>query len=169
MYKIGEFIVYGNEGVCEVENISELNIPGTDKIKNYYSLKPMHGNGKVFVPVDTNIFMRPVVTPEEIQDIIKDIPLVDEAKQELNSARALQEHYKKLLNTHECVDTLTVMVSLNNKKANLVKNNKKLGQIEEKFFRIANDLIEDELSIVLGISKEEAETYIQDEIIKMYN
>lgn len=169
MYKIGEFIVYGNEGVCEVENISELNIPGTNKVNNYYTLKPMHGNGTVFIPVNTSIFMRSLVTPKEIEEIIKDIPLVDEAEENLKNARALQEHYKKLLNTHNCVDTLTVMLSLNNKKEDLIKNGKKLGQIEEKFFRISKELIENEFAIVLGISKKETDIYIEENIIKMYS
>ena len=168
MYEIGEFIVYGNEGVCEVENISEINIPGTNKTNNYYTLKPMHGNGTVFIPVNTSIFMRTIITPEEIQEIIKDIPLIDDSEYNLKNARVLQEHYKKLLNTHNCIDTLTVMISLNNKKAELLKNSKKLGQIEEKFFRISKELIENEFSIVLGMSKEDVETYIKDNILVNY-
>ena len=49
MYKIGEFVVYGSEGVCEVENIKKLNISEFNKNKTYYILKPMHENGKVYL------------------------------------------------------------------------------------------------------------------------
>ena len=33
MYKIGESVVYGSEGVCEVENIKKLNISEFNKNK----------------------------------------------------------------------------------------------------------------------------------------
>lgn len=164
MYKIGEFIVYGNEGVCEVEDISKINIPGTTTSKNYYTLKPMHENGKVFIPVDTNVFMRPIVTPEEIKDIIEQIPAIDEEEYDVKNSRLLQEYYKKLLKTHQCIDLLTIIVSINDKKADLIKAGKKLGQIEDKFLKIAKNLIEDEFSIALGISKESVEEYINNKI-----
>lgn len=166
MYKIGEFVVYGNEGVCEVEDISELNIPGINKNKNYYTLKPMHENGKVFAPIDTNVFMRPVMTYEEIQKLIERVPSIKETECDVKNARLLQDYYKKLLKTHECIDLLTVMVSINDKKNNLIKNGKKLCQIDEKFMKIAKNLLEDEFSIVLGIPKEEVEEYIKDKINK---
>ena len=31
MYKIGEYIIYGNDGVCKVEDVGVLNISGINK------------------------------------------------------------------------------------------------------------------------------------------
>ncbi|MGL6107006.1 CarD family transcriptional regulator [Romboutsia sp.] len=166
MYKIGEFIVYGNDGVCEIEDISELDIPGINKKKKYYILKPMHDNGKVFAPIDTTVFMRSVMTYEEIQKIIEQIPLITETEFDGKNVRLLQDYYKNLLKTHECIDLLTVIASINDKKANSLKNGKKLGQIDEKFMKMARNLLQDEFSIVLGIPKEEVEAYIEDRINK---
>lgn len=166
MYKVGEFIVYGNEGVCEVEDISNLNIPGINKKKSYYTLKPMHENGKIFAPIDTNVFMRPIITYDEIQEIIEKIPFIKEADYDNKNTRLLQEYYKNLLNTHECIDLLTVIANINDKKINSMKSGKKLGQIDEKFMKIAKNLLEDEFSLVLGIPKEEVENYIQDRVDK---
>lgn len=162
MYEVGEFVVYGNDGVCEIEEISKMQIPGTTNSKNYYTLKPINNNTKVFTPVDTKIFMRPVVTSKEIQNIVEQIPSVSKSKYDNKNIRLLQEYYKKLLNTHECIDLLTIIASVNNKRNELANTQKKLGQIEEKYFKIAKDLIEDEFSVVLGISKEDAQIYIED-------
>ena len=166
MYKIGEFIVYGNEGVCEVENISALDIPGVKNDKNYYTLKPMHDNGKVFAPVDTKVFMRPVSTYDEVQAIIGQIDSIEQADLDDKNARMLENHYKELMKTHECIDLLTVIVNINEKKTKLIENGKKLGQIEEKFMRSAKSLLEDEFSLVLGIPKEEVESYIMGKVNK---
>ena len=166
MYKIGEFVVYGSEGVCEVENITQLNISEINKNKTYYILKPMHENGKVFVPIDNNIFIRSVLKYEEIQKLIEDIPTIEKNKCDTNNIKVLQDRYKKLLKNYECIDLLTELVSLNEKKNNLIKNKKKINQVDEKFMKIAKGLLEDEFSIVLGIPKEDLETYVIDKINK---
>ncbi|SCH86742.1 CarD-like/TRCF domain [uncultured Clostridium sp.] len=126
MYKIGELVVYSNEGVCKIEEISELNIPGVNKSKKYYILAPMHGNGKVFVPIDTKAFMRAIITYEEIQNSISKVSLIDNFEHDMKNARALEDHYKKLLKSYECIDLLNIMASIDNKKNNLMKNGKNL-------------------------------------------
>ena len=164
MYKIGELVVYGNDGVCEVEDISKLNMHGINQKKNYYTLKPMHENGKIFAPTDTNVFMRPVVTHEEIKKIISQIPLIEENELDTKNMRLLQDYYKQLLKNYKCIDLLTIIVNLNDKKADLEKKGKKLGQVEDKYFKSAKNLLENEFSIVLGIPKEEVEEYIKNKM-----
>ena len=166
MYKIGESVVYGSEGVCEVENIKKLNISEFNKDKTYYILKPMHENGKVFVPVDTNVFIREVLKYEEIQTLIEVIPTIEKSECDIKGVKVLQDHYKKLLKHYECIDLLTELVSLNEKKNDLIKNKKKLNQIDDRFMKIAKGLLEDEFSIVLGIPKEDVEAYIIDKLNK---
>lgn len=164
MYKIGEFVVYGNDGVCEVEDISKLDIQGINEKKNYYILKPMHENGKIFAPTDTSVFMRPVATHEEIDKIIREIPLIEESEYDTKNMRLLQEYYKELFKNHNCIDLLTIVVNLSDKKADLEKKGKKLGQVEEKYLKSAKNLLENEFSVVLGIPKEEIEDYIKDKM-----
>ena len=95
MYKIGEFVVYGNEGVCQVEEISERSIPGINIKKDYYTLKPMHDNGMIYAPTDTPVFMRPIVTTKEIKAMIKDVQPIDEAECNLKNAKMIQDYYKR--------------------------------------------------------------------------
>ena len=164
MYKIGEFIVYGNEGVCRVDDISELSIGGSSEGKTYYTLKPMHDNGTVFTPIDTNVFMRPIISYEEVHKLIEQIPSIKEIDHDKMSVRELQEYYKKLLKNHDCMDLLTVMITLREKKNAAIDNGKKLNQMDDKFMRTAKSLIENEFSIVLGIGKEDVESYIDDKL-----
>jgi len=164
MYKIGEFIVYGNEGVCRVDDISELSIGGSSEGKTYYTLKPMHDNGTVFTPIDTTVFMRPIISYEEVHKLIEQIPSIKEIDHDKMSVRELQEYYKKLLKNHDCMDLLTVMITLREKKNAAIDNGKKLNQMDDKFMRTAKSLIENEFSIVLGIGKEDVESYIDDKL-----
>lgn len=169
MYKIGEFIIYGSNGVCEVQNIGKLNIRGIDKKNTYYTLIPIDENGKIFAPIDTKVFMRNVITYEEAQRLIKLIPSIKEKQCNEKNIRLLQGYYQDLLKTHDCVDLLTVISSVNDKKANAKKNGKKLGQIDDRFMKIAEGLINDEFSVALGISRDEIEEYVKNKIKEFKN
>ncbi|MDU2198687.1 MAG: hypothetical protein E7E21_09780, partial [Peptostreptococcaceae bacterium] len=83
-----------------------------------------HENGKVFVPVDTNVFIRSVLKYEEIQTLIEVIPTIEKSECDIKGVKVLQDHYKKLLKHYECIDLLTELVSLNGKKNDLIKNKK---------------------------------------------
>ena len=169
MYKIGEYVIYGNDGVCKVENVGILNISGINKKRIYYTLKPAYENGKIFTPIDTSVFMRSLVTYEEVQELIESIPSMKYKKCNEKNSRLLQVYYKNLLKTHECSDLLTLIEGIYEKKDKAMKIGKKLGQIDNKFMKLAEDLIKDEFSIVLGIPREEVGNYIKEKIQEYEN
>ncbi|MDB8801070.1 CarD family transcriptional regulator [Romboutsia sp. 1001216sp1] len=160
MYKIGEFIIYSNCGLCEVEDIGPLNISGINNKKDYYTLKPIYENGKIFTPIDTDIFMRAISTYEEVQQLIEGISSMEEMDCNEKNVNLLQSKYKCFIKNYECVDLLAVILGVYKKKY----NGKKLGQVDEKFMKLAQGLINDEFSIALGISREEVEKYIKEKV-----
>ena len=74
MYKVGQYIIYGFEGVCRVESIGPVDIKGAQKDVNYYTLAPVYQHGKLYVPVETTAYSRPVMTKEEAEALIAEIP-----------------------------------------------------------------------------------------------
>ena len=53
MFEIGEYVVCGNNGVCQIKEITTLSMSGVDKNRKYYILKPVYSeNSTVYVPVD---------------------------------------------------------------------------------------------------------------------
>ena len=50
MYEIGQLIVYGNEGVCRVEEIGTPKISGVDKHREYYTLAPIYRRARCSHP-----------------------------------------------------------------------------------------------------------------------
>lgn len=164
MFEIGEYVIYGNNGVCKIEEISLMTLPGINESKNYYTLKPVYENSKIFAPVDTKVYMRDLVTSDEIDALIQTIPSIEDVEFDNKNVRGQQEYYKKLLDTHSCIDLLTIIKNIGNKKEKAAENGKRLGQVEEKYLKIAKDLVDEEFSLVLGISKNEVESYINDVI-----
>ena len=164
MYKIGEFIIYGNCGLCKVEDIGPIDISGINNEKDYYTLKPVYEDGKIFTPIDTDVFMRAISTYEEAQQLIERIPYMEEMDCSEKSINILQSKYKSFIKTHDCEDLLAVILGIYKKEYNAINKGKKLGQIDEKFMKLAQGLINDEFSIVLGISREEVEKYIKEKV-----
>ena len=164
MYKIGEFIIYGNCGLCEVEDIGPINISGINDKKDYYTLKPVYEDGKIFTPIDTDVFMRAISTYEEAQQLIERIPYMEEMDCSEKSINILQSKYKSFIKTYDCEDLLSVILGIYKKEYNAINKGKKLGQIDEKFMKLAQGLINDEFSIALGISREEVEKYIKEKV-----
>ena len=79
MYEVGDLIVYGRTGICEVTEITTLKMDGVPKDKLYYILRPVREKrGKVFTPVDNEkIVMRRVISKEEAEELIREIPQIE--------------------------------------------------------------------------------------------
>ena len=164
MYEIGELIIYGTTGVCKVEEIGPLNMTGINNGKIYYTLKPIYQDGKIFTPIDTNVFMRPIISYEEVHNLINLIPSINETLTGNKNLREIEEYYKTFLETHNCLDIITLVKLLDEKKENSLADKKKPSQVDEKFRSIAENLINEEFSIVLGIKREEVADYITKNI-----
>lgn len=74
MYKIGQCIIYGNVGVCYVRAIASGQEIGLEE-GQYYVLDPLYENGTIYTPVNTTrIFTRPVISKDEVNALIDQIP-----------------------------------------------------------------------------------------------
>ena len=90
MYEQGSLIMYDSTGVCRVEDVAPMNgsrvedvapmngSHGVDRNRLYYKLVPVYGSGTIYVPVDTKIFMRPILSYDEALSLIRRIPTIRE-------------------------------------------------------------------------------------------
>ena len=95
MFEVGDYIVYGSNGVCEVKSVGPIDCPGVSSDKLYYTLCPLYiRDSRVFTPVDNDkVIMRGVMTKAEAEafvDGINDIdalPINDEGRGNWNTRR----------------------------------------------------------------------------------
>ena len=75
MFAIEDYIIYGNHGVCKVENIGTVSLPMADKDKIYYTLRPVYMNeAVVYAPVENpKSVMRSILSKEEAEQLILEI------------------------------------------------------------------------------------------------
>lgn len=163
MYQSGDMIIYGSTGVCEV---MELTTPDFEKDKSrlYYALKPKYQDGIIFTPVDTKVFMRPIITKEEADALIDRIPTMEAEAYHNKALRELEEHYNTYLKSHDCKDLLELAMSIYTKKKDLLSQRRKFGAVDERFMKRAEDLLDGEFAVALGIEKNQVGAYISGRV-----
>ena len=147
MFETGSLIVYGNSGICRVEGVSMKQQLGGGGQAMYYTLTPLFGSGTVYTPVDTKVFMRPVITGEEAKDLIRRMPEIEPCCCSGTDQRALSEHYRGLLHTYL-------------KAQQAAAKGKKLGKTDQQFMKRAEELLYEELSLALDMPKEQVKDHI---------
>lgn len=162
MYRLGEYIVYGSEGVCRVEEIGPVNIKGARQDVDYYTLSLVHQSGKLYVPVDGETFSRPVMTREEARAFINDIPNVPFEILEDHNPRLLSEHYQKLLKSSDCRELLKLIRSIHAKGVSAAEKGRRLGQVDERYMKQAEEKFHGELAVALDIPIKEVKQVILD-------
>ena len=162
MFNKGEKVVYGTTGVCVVADICEKELIRNQK-KLYYILKPcFQPNNIIYAPVnDGKVFMRPVMTAKEADELIAKIPAI---KADNNQIFLSQDDYKSELSSHSSVDLVKLTTIIYQKKKIAHENRKKLGFVDEKYMNLSETLLFGELSVALDIPFEDVQKYIKSKI-----
>ena len=102
MFTEGQLVIYGGEGVCRIAAVGPSSLSGTDKTKLYYTLTPLTRSGTVLTPVDTKVLMRPILTRQEAEDFIAQLPQLPPEEPESRSMRLLKEFYQQIVTSYDC-------------------------------------------------------------------
>ncbi len=161
MFRAGDLVVYGSSGVCRVLEIGALQSRAADPSRQYYTLQPLFEAERIYTPVDSGVFMRPAMTKEQAQDLIRQIPEIDgDVCTERNPAN-LRVHYEASLQSHECRELIRMIKGIRRKTQETERKGRKMGQVDLRYRKKAEGLLHGELAIALGIPREEVEGYIQ--------
>ncbi|MCI5884573.1 MAG: hypothetical protein MRZ77_00405 [Clostridiales bacterium] len=164
MFRIGDLIFYSKTGVCEIVEIIEKESEAFGR-KNYYILRPLYQECDISIPVDNKkVYMRPVISREKVDELIDAIPEMDAQAYYSQNLNQLKEHYRQLMDTHSCEDMIRVSKSVRNKQREVEANKRKLGAVDERFMKEAEDLLFGEFAAVLEISKADVPGYIEDRL-----
>ena len=153
MYEVGALLVYDTTGVCRVDDIGiPEGMSLQDKTRKYYKLSPVFGSGTIYIPVDTRVFMRPVISREEAETLIRKIPEIQEEDTcDIHNQKVLEDHYKASIHTHECEDLVQLIKTVYAKKRKLEQRGKKTGKTDQQYMKRAKELLHEELATALEI------------------
>lgn len=166
MYKKGSYIIKNLNGVCKVEDIVQLEGAGMDKNKKYYYLRPVNEHsGKLYVSVDNaENLTRRVMTEEEVWQLIDQIPEIEEIWIDNEKLRELR--YKEALKSRDPRMLVGIIKMLYLRRKKRMEQGKKSTSTDEKYFKMAEDILYSEIGFVLGKEKKEVGELITEFINK---
>jgi CarD family transcriptional regulator len=162
MFTTGDLIIYGGEGVCRVDSVGVPDMADIDRTKQYYILSPLYRSGKIFTPVDSPVYMRPVIGRAEAESLIGRISSIEPDNLEHQNARALKEYYQNTVTTYLCDDLVRLIKTAWLKRDHAMKSGRKVSQIDERYLKRAEDQLYGELAVALGLEREQVSGYIAD-------
>ena len=162
MFKIGDFVVNNNNGICEITDLVTMNMSGTNK--DYFLLVPVNEKtAKVYVPVDMAVQrIRLAMNKEEALQLIENIKDIDEAYIENEKER--EKTYKEALNSRDPKRLVGIIKTLYLRKQERLEAGKKNTAVDERYFKLAENHLHSELAFSLNVDKTEVNQIILSHI-----
>ena len=162
MFKVGDTVKYGGNGICKITDIITRDFCG--EATEYYVLQTVTGfDSIIYVPVNNELLcnkMQYLLSKEDAIKVIKDIPKgnIDW----IEDVKKRTERFNSLLASHDRRDILGVIGLIYSKKFELQSIGKKLRVSDEHILNVGERAIFEELSVVLGIAKNDIPNFIKN-------
>ncbi|MCR4990068.1 MAG: CarD family transcriptional regulator [Lachnospiraceae bacterium] len=160
MYKKGQFVVCGVNGICQVEDITTLNLDGIDRTRKYYLLKPVFSNGStVYKPTDMeDKSLRLALNKKQAEELISEIPSIDTIA--IADEKTLEKTYKDLIHSCDPKALVSLIKTIHLRKEKRLLKGFKVTALDSRYFKQAEDFLYGELSVALNIPKNEVRDFI---------
>lgn len=166
MYSVGDTVVCSN-GVCRVEKIGPLAGMGKSVAnKKYYTLRPcFDAAATIYVPVEgDDEALRFALGKEEVRELMNEIEDLDQINISDEKKRELE--YKNAVNSKDPRKLIRIIKTMYFRRKARIESGKKSTAIDERYFRIAENRLYEEMALALEIDRDEVKDYIRSYIEK---
>ncbi len=163
-YQVGDYLVHEGSGVCQVEDIDDMELMGKGSRKTYYCMSPVFKAGaKVFTPiVGSTIRLRPVASRDVFTGILDNIDSID-CIEEANE-RALQEKFKEVMGEFTPESMARVVKTVLVRKWQRIAAGKKVMALDEKTLNVAGRKLYEEMAFSMGEDVAYAQHLFEDAV-----
>ena len=150
-YSIGDHVMYGMSGACEIVEIGTLEFAGPEKV--YYSLKPVYDErDTIYVPVaKENEIARKVVGKKEAQKTVKEI-----REGSIEGDLPDRDTCSSILQEADGLEVANLIRHLRLLRSQNKRNHKGLNIADAKLLTYAERIVTSELAVALTLSMEDA-------------
>lgn len=164
MFQIGEIVIYGTSGACRINAVEKRELG--DCVQECYVLKPVYDNSlTIRVPRNNEMLMakmHPVITKDEVMDLIHEMPETENCYDADMNARKL--FYSDTLKSGDHHSLLKMIKSIYCYKKERMANGKRLSGFDENAMREAENMLYTEFALALDIQPNQVVSFIQNEV-----
>lgn len=161
MYNKGDVVLYGTNGICDIIDITTVDIQGIAKDRLYYVLKTRNNTGTIYVAVDSDISkMRKLISKDEATELIAGIAEIEPL--ELKDKKKPDAEYREVLQRYDCKELIGLIKCIYFRKKERLEEGKKVIAADEKYMKLAEDILYQELGVILDIPKDRVLDYLRN-------
>ena len=159
MFKIGDYVVH-KRNVCKINKIRTI------KDKDYYVMNPIDDQTLIInVPVDdSTCCLRSTLSRGDAIDLINSLHKVKVID---TTDKMIENQYKLLLQTGKHEDLICIIKTAYLRNVERKKSGKKIGEIDDSYFKLAEKILYNELSISLGKNYDDTKNYVIETVRKL--
>lgn len=165
MFQVGQRVIYGIHGVCQIVDISVKTL-GKEKVR-YYVLEPVEQPGaRYFIPTDKPAAvakLSPILSRHDLYSLLQEQLHPEEVW--IHDENQRKNKYRELISGGDRRALLAMIQALHNHKKKQAEMGRKFHLCDENFLRDAEKLLASEFSMVLEMSVEDTVQYIVNTIL----
>ncbi len=156
-FKIGDYVLYGVSGACEVVAIGTLDFGSKDK--EYYTLQPYYDSrDMIYVPVEREAeIIRKVMEKKEAE---RRLPGIKKSKRK--GTMPDRDICDEILKSGDMDNVANLIRQLRVVKQENKKNHKSLNIADAKILTYAERMLYSEMAIAMGWTMEEAQAELSE-------
>lgn len=164
MLTVGEYVMKTGEGVCMVDCRLLLDLSDGQEKVPYYMLVPIRDDkSRIYVRVaDTYQDIRPVISEKEAHALLLKIRGIEETL--IENDRQREQIYKEALRSLDPERIVAVLKNICGRAEKRAKQGKKNTSVDERYFKLAEDALCQELGFVLKKDPEAVRSMISEAV-----
>ena len=165
MFEVGERVVYGHHGVCEIVKIDTLDMPNVPKDRQYYYLSPTtDGTSIMYAPVDNpKLSIRRVMTKDDVMSLIKAMPQIDMLN--VTNDKQRENEYKECIRSLDGKEWVRLLKTVRERGRGRMEKGKKMTALDERYMKMAEMQLYSEIYAVLEIPRNQVEGFIEEHMV----
>lgn len=160
MFRMGDVVLYGIQGICKISGIEVKQIGKT--ALDYYVLNPVFNESTaLFVPVDNEKLttkMQNILGIKEVKQLIEKAQQISVL--EICDEATKRERYREILSSGNREELISLIKTIRLEREKRSKLNKKLNMSDEQTLYKAERLLFNEIAYVLEIEPQEVQKMI---------
>ena len=164
MYEVGDYVINSGNGICRIEERMHLDMEGIDENQWFFLVVPVEEQAtRLYIPVEKIADKTRMVMDEvEAWNLMDGVVQIDEL--EIPNDRMREQIYKQAVLSNDPTQLIRVIKTIFVRKQQREAEGKKNTVIDERYFKLAENNLYDELAFAIGREKEEIPELIAERI-----
>ena len=163
MFEKGDVVLYGTSGICDITGVTTLDIKDVPKDRKYYVLQTRNNTGTIYIAVDGDTSrMRKLISKDAALELISRIADIEPLR--IKDKKKPEVDFKEALQKYDCEVLLRLIKCIYFRRKKRLDEGKKVTAIDERYMKLAEDVLYQELGVVLDIPKDRVLDFLINKI-----